>query len=171
MQYPTRFLAQAATIIGLFLGHGHVHAQPVPASLIVGSGDAAFELVADTPGLFGNLISFEMLSGPLSGPLSVSVLDRSIVVRLAVDASGIFTSTANHVVAALNADPNSAGLIGAAVLGSGFGIEAPFAATFLSGGAAVSPIPEPETYAMLLAGLGLLGFAMRRRRGRQHSAA
>lgn len=28
----------------------------------------------------------------------------------------------------------------------------------------VSPIPEPETYAMLLAGLGLLGFAARRRK-------
>ena len=29
---------------------------------------------------------------------------------------------------------------------------------------AVTPIPEPETYAMLLAGLGLLGFAARRRK-------
>ncbi len=28
----------------------------------------------------------------------------------------------------------------------------------------VSPIPEPETYAMLLAGLGLLGFSARRRK-------
>lgn len=28
---------------------------------------------------------------------------------------------------------------------------------------AVTPVPEPETYAMLLAGLGLLGFAARRR--------
>lgn len=28
---------------------------------------------------------------------------------------------------------------------------------------AVAPIPEPETYAMLLAGLGLLGFTVRRR--------
>ena len=27
-----------------------------------------------------------------------------------------------------------------------------------------SPIPEPETYALMLAGLGLLGFAVRRRR-------
>ena len=30
-------------------------------------------------------------------------------------------------------------------------------------GVNLSPIPEPETYAMLLAGLGLLGFAARRR--------
>jgi hypothetical protein len=28
----------------------------------------------------------------------------------------------------------------------------------------VSPVPEPETYAMLLAGMGLLGFEVRRRR-------
>ena len=31
----------------------------------------------------------------------------------------------------------------------------------------VSPIPEPETYAMLLAGLGLMGFIARRRRIKQ----
>lgn len=30
-------------------------------------------------------------------------------------------------------------------------------------GSAVAPVPEPETYAMLLAGLGLMGFAARRR--------
>ncbi|MES2500826.1 MAG: PEP-CTERM sorting domain-containing protein [Pseudomonadota bacterium] len=30
-------------------------------------------------------------------------------------------------------------------------------------GAAVAPVPEPETYALLLAGLGLVGFAARRR--------
>jgi hypothetical protein len=30
--------------------------------------------------------------------------------------------------------------------------------------ASVSPVPEPETYAMLLAGLGLMGFTVRRRR-------
>ncbi len=28
----------------------------------------------------------------------------------------------------------------------------------------ISPVPEPETYAMLLAGLGMIGFSMRRRR-------
>jgi hypothetical protein len=30
-------------------------------------------------------------------------------------------------------------------------------------GAAVTAVPEPETYAMLLAGLGLVGLARRRR--------
>ncbi|MGK5025585.1 choice-of-anchor A family protein [Janthinobacterium sp. RB2R34] len=39
-----------------------------------------------------------------------------------------------------------------------------FAATDVTGfAAAVSPVPEPGTWAMLLAGLGLLGFAARRR--------
>lgn len=34
-----------------------------------------------------------------------------------------------------------------------------------------APIPEPETYAMLLAGLGLLGFAARRRKLKESAAA
>ncbi|WP_292918319.1 FxDxF family PEP-CTERM protein [Nitrosomonas sp.] len=38
---------------------------------------------------------------------------------------------------------------------------------FTVGVAGIAPVPEPETYAMLLAGLGLLGFMARRR---QHAA-
>ena len=34
-----------------------------------------------------------------------------------------------------------------------------------------TPIPEPETYAMLLAGLGVLGFAARRRKQKEAAAA
>lgn len=32
---------------------------------------------------------------------------------------------------------------------------------------AVSPVPEPEAYAMLLSGLGMIGYAARRRRAKQ----
>ncbi len=32
-----------------------------------------------------------------------------------------------------------------------------------AGNLTISPVPEPETYAMLLAGLGLIGFSVRRR--------
>ncbi|MEO8442045.1 MAG: PEP-CTERM sorting domain-containing protein, partial [Betaproteobacteria bacterium] len=34
----------------------------------------------------------------------------------------------------------------------------------INGGVITPTIPEPETYAMLLAGLGFLGFAARRRK-------
>lgn len=40
-----------------------------------------------------------------------------------------------------------------------------------SGFVAASPIAEPETYAMMLAGLGLLGFAARRRKQKETAAA
>jgi len=35
----------------------------------------------------------------------------------------------------------------------------------------VTPVPEPEAYAMLMAGLGLLGFIARRRRKSLNAAA
>ena len=38
-----------------------------------------------------------------------------------------------------------------------------------SGAIAAAPIPEPETYAMLLAGLGLMGAVVRRRSNRKSS--
>ncbi len=45
------------------------------------------------------------------------------------------------------------------------GISPPLRTATFEGFAPVAAIPEPETYAMLLAGLGLIGFAARRARG------
>ncbi len=42
---------------------------------------------------------------------------------------------------------------------------------YVSGMTVTAAIPEPETYAMLLAGLGLLGFAARRRKFKEAAAA
>lgn len=40
-----------------------------------------------------------------------------------------------------------------------------------SGNLQISPVPEPETYAMMLAGLGLVGFSLFRRKGIGFSTA
>jgi len=40
----------------------------------------------------------------------------------------------------------------------------PAAAASYAGNISISPVPEPETYAMLLAGLGMIGFSIRRRK-------
>jgi hypothetical protein len=44
--------------------------------------------------------------------------------------------------------------------GNPFGVRAEFTSS-------ISPVPEPETYAMLLAGLGLIGAAVKRRKAKQ----
>ncbi|HEX2009841.1 MAG TPA: FxDxF family PEP-CTERM protein [Roseateles sp.] len=46
-----------------------------------------------------------------------------------------------------------------------FGLATGSAAYAISSAATAVPVPEPETYAMLLAGLGVVGFVARRRKG------
>ena len=38
---------------------------------------------------------------------------------------------------------------------------------YIQGGVSAQPVPEPETYAMLLAGLGLIGTVVKRRKVKQ----
>ena len=46
---------------------------------------------------------------------------------------------------------------------AGFKLNSALSASY-AGNISISPVPEPETYAMLLAGLGMIGFSIRRRK-------
>lgn len=65
------------------------------------------------------------------------------------------TSTSSHTISAGIQDP-----------GFGLGVSTAFGSNLNLTGQAVSisAVPEPETYALMLAGLGLVGFAARRKR-------
>ena len=53
-----------------------------------------------------------------------------------------------------------------AMMGANGALTSLTVSTVPSGGNPITPVPEPETYAMLLAGLGLLGWTARRRQSR-----
>lgn len=55
-------------------------------------------------------------------------------------------------------------------ISSSFAFRDLYAIEFSPNMVAAAPIPEPETYAMMLAGLGLLAFANRRRAKRATAA-
>ena len=89
--------------------------------------------------------------------------------RFAVTQDGNFFYTKAWQVEQL---PLSAGSIGhdfsLTLLAADCALTAHQGTVYLDGFGAVNPppIPEPETYAMMLAGLGAIGFAARRRKGR-----
>lgn len=68
---------------------------------------------------------------------------------------------ANNLIGLSASAGNPTGGVGSAT----GGFETFFVAS--AGGTVVTPVPEPETYALMLAGLGALGFVARRRKQRQ----
>jgi hypothetical protein len=83
----------------------------------------------------GNNITIAVLNpGVASSPLTVSVTGDDITVTLATDSTGVLTSTAAQVVAALNAHPAASALVFAYTFrgNAGTGVVAPAARTILS---------------------------------------
>jgi hypothetical protein len=104
--------------------------------------------------------------GVVFGSYNASLADNGRYIQIVLNGSG---------VDALNGAVNSGGIF---IVGGmistfdtpGFGSQVLFNASGGSSNVAVqmflttAPVPEPETYAMMVAGLGLIGFAARRRK-------
>lgn len=94
------------------------------------------------------------------GPLGVNIINvNGFEITRTSNAFGAFITNPNS----LNSDLFSVDLDAGTALKLGTFIGTVNGLT----SAPVSPIPEPETYAMMLAGLGMLGFATRRRKNKQ----
>jgi hypothetical protein len=120
--------------------------------------------------LAGQGIYSDIGSGQSFGMTTVSLADNGKFVEITLNASGL---------AALNASSGSVFAVGGALttLDALVNRESLFASAFLHTVGpnvpqlVISSVPEPSTTALWIAGLGLLGFAARRRAGRTLDAA
>ncbi len=120
---------------------------------------ALYYVNAETDTLASAQTGFNNPTLAIEGPLGVDIFS----------ASGFEITNQNNAYGAfnLNTSPTASGLFSVNLdTGAAFQI-----ASFTGGvtaltSASVSPVPEPETYGMLMAGLGLVGFVSRRRKNR-----
>lgn len=123
-----------------------------------------FSLPTGFSGLLGSgSVNFESKSGPVS--LVVATLDAANGVSVASppDADQIaFPSTLNY---ANGMAPFTLTLLGFA--GDPFAAPVPLSAGYSGSISFVQTVPEPETYALMLAGLAAVGSAARRRKSKR----
>ncbi|MEM3008483.1 MAG: hypothetical protein QXU32_01625 [Nitrososphaerales archaeon] len=128
-----------------------VTAAAVPASLttnLTGTNND-LEFTAVTPGAEGNQISIAYIDpGAANQSLTIQVSVTDIVVRLATNAGGTITSTANSIATAINGHAQASLLVSAANApgNDGTGVVTAMSKTFLTGGAnaIVSPLRVVE---------------------------
>lgn len=124
------------------IGAGNVPTRSGPAAILLASGSLIAGGVGSTNAGGGNFV-----------PTAAATVSFAT----AAGAAGFFSSPVPFYNVAFSAFTNT--LSEVAFNGSGF--------TITQGGGSVnfaSPVPEPETYALMLGGLGVLGFLARRRR-------
>ena len=107
--------------------------RAVAATLATGTqGTDKITWTTRAPGASGDSISVALVKSGDDTTLSVEVVDQTITVHLATNATGDATSTASQVVAAVVAHPEASALIQATSADSG--VVAAVAATHLAGG-------------------------------------
>lgn len=111
-------------------------ADAVKASTTRGTANAGRRITAKTGGVAGNSISYGETATGASAVLAVSVSGTTITVALATDTTGVVTSTANQVIAAINGHAGAAALVTASLPAdsTGAAVVAASAAAALTGG-------------------------------------
>jgi len=156
----TSNLAGALTLDGLGNANAYWVFQ-MPSTLITSSGSTVSIINSGTDaGVFWNVGSSATLGsttsfqGNILAMASISLgSGASIGCGSALAHTGAVTMISNSIA-----------------IGCDGGLEVAELGGIATALAPVTPIPEPETYAMLLAGLGLLGFVARRRKQRPEAA-
>ncbi len=138
-----------------------VGAQAQTTQTVFDLNGASFTALLDTL----TITSLSNVTGTLSfatgtinlGPLSIMLTDPDSDVTVSLGSAGIFTAQPGGYSFAFNnvaAGNYLLGVKGYNEIGS----------TAVSATYSVTAVPEPETYAMMLLGLGAVGFLSRRRR-------
>ena len=124
-------------------------------------------------GVFNDIFTFELgvASTVASSISSVGSITPALYGIFSVGADGLIGTTDDGLASsAYSWSFGGAPTVNTAVLAAGqyyyavFGVANGAAAYSLNSAATATPVPEPETYALLLGGLGVVGFVARRRR-------
>ncbi len=120
---------------------------------LYGEGTHTVSTADPLPGVSGPSITFTVGAGQLGG-----VIDFNWSTTSAIDVAMVWNVTTDGVNTYYTpTDPDGDGILGIGMVDGPFpGFNANFTMT--------APVPEASTYGMMLAGLGLVGFAVRRRK-------
>jgi cytolysin (calcineurin-like family phosphatase) len=120
-----------------------------------------------------NLFSFSSVTGTLFDKSGGWIADFGTVWNLSSDriSSGAFSDgyamESSTYVIFLDYSYDASGNSWDAVSGQVYNVQSGTYDEMSSGGGTIAAVPEPETYAMLLAGLGLMGAIAKRRKSKQ----